>query len=146
MNRGNKLRRRRQSAMKRKTDKDILEVISNFQRFLDHKPPLKKMYEEIQMMKFKVKPIKGDLSTVDLKNEKFIATLWSLGKLDEFFQKEYDKLTPKNRELFSRVFDSIYHKYQQELNKVSLHFEKPSRETNFLEVEIFKEKQTKKVN
>ena len=132
--------------MKRKTNKDILEMISNFQKFLDHKPSLKKMYEEIQMMKFKIRPIQGDLSNVNLKNEEFISTLWSLGKLDEFFQKEFTALPQKNKELFNRVFESIYQRYQQELNKVNLHFERASRRENYLEVEIFKDKHNRKVN
>lgn len=132
--------------MKRKTNKDIVELISNFQRFLENKPPLKKMYEEIQMMKFKVKPIHGDLSAVNLNNEKFITTLWSLGKLDEFFHKEFYSLNRKNKELFSKIFDSIYLKYQTELNKINLHVEKTTRDHGFLEVEIFKEIKNKKVN
>ena len=47
------------------------------------------MFEEVRMMKFKIKPIQGDVSAFNLKNERFIESLWSLGKLDEFFHKEF---------------------------------------------------------
>lgn len=132
--------------MKRKADKDVLEIIRNFQKSLDNKPTLKKMYEEIQMMKFKVKPIQGDLSMVNLNNERFISVLWSLGKLEEFFKKELKGLSGKNKELFSRVFDSIYHKYQQDLNKINLHVERKSSISSLLEVEIFKEVKNNSIN
>ncbi len=104
------------------------------------------MYEEIQMMKFKVRPIQGDLSAVNLNNEKFITTLWSLGKLDEFFQKEFYQLGGKNKDLFKKVFDSIYERYQNDLNRVSLLWERTPAKENFLEVEIYKERLGRKIN
>ena len=132
--------------MKRKTNKDVLEIINTFQKLLNKKPSPEKMYEEIQMMKFKVRPIQGNLSEVNLNNEKFVETLWSLGKLDEFFQKEFYQLSPKNKELFMKIFDDIYEKYQQDLNRVSLQWEKARPASRFLEVEIFKEVRSKKIN
>lgn len=126
--------------MKKRTNKDILDIISRFQKQLDRRPSLKIMFEEVQMMKFKVRPIQGDLSAVNLKNEKFISSLWSLGKLDEFYQKEFFQLTRKNQELFKRIFDSIYLRYQNELNRVNLRFEKTFSNDGLLEVEIFKDK------
>ncbi|MBI5127306.1 hypothetical protein HZA76_02515 [Candidatus Roizmanbacteria bacterium] len=132
--------------MGKRTHKDILELIRSFQNFLDKKPSLTKMYEEIQMMKFKVRPIQGDLSAVNLKNEKFITTLWSLGKLDEFFQKEFYQLGEKNKDLFKKVFDSIYERYQNDLNRVSLLWERTPTKESFLEVEIYKERLGRKIN
>ncbi len=132
--------------MRKRTHKDILELIRSFQKFLDKKPSLTKMYEEIQMMKFKVRPIQGDLSAVNLNNEKFITTLWSLGKLDEFFQKEFYQLGGKNKDLFKKVFDSIYERYQNDLNRVSLLWERTPAKENFLEVEIYKERLGRKIN
>ncbi|KKQ24470.1 MAG: hypothetical protein US40_C0003G0008 [Candidatus Roizmanbacteria bacterium GW2011_GWC2_37_13] len=131
--------------MKKRTDKDILDLISDFKKSLDKKPPFTEMYEEVQMMKFKVRPIQGDLSAVNLNNEQFVKTLWSLGKLDEFFQKEFYRLTAKNKDLFMKVFDDIYAKYQQDLNRINLHWERIPRQS-LLEVEIFKEAKKKKTN
>jgi len=132
--------------MKRKTNKDVLELIGNFQKTLENNPPLSKMYKEIQMMKFKVKPIHGNFSVVNLNNEKFIKALWSLGKLDDFFQKEFRGLSSKNKELFSKILESIYQKCQMELNKADLQVEEVTSDSGFLEVEIFKELKEKKVN
>lgn len=132
--------------MRRKTNKNIIELIKIFQKFLDKKPPFKKMYEEVQMMKFKIRPIQGDLSRINFNNKEFISTLWSLGKLDEFFQKEFYKLTDKNKEIFLKIFENIYEKYQIELNRINLHIEKTSNNSGFLEIEIFKEVKNKKIN
>lgn len=125
---------------------DVLEVINSFQKSLNKKPSQEKMYEEIKMMKFKVRPIQGNLSEVNLNNEKFVETLWSLGKLDEFFQKEFYRLSAKNKNLFMKIFEDIYEKYQQDLNKINLQWEKSPRRQHFLEVEIFKEIRNKKFN
>lgn len=132
--------------MRKKTNKNIIDLIKTLQKFLDKKLPFEKMYEEVQMMKFKIRPIQGDLSRIDLNNKEFISTLWSLGKLDEFFQKEFYKLTGKNKEFFLKIFENIYEKYQIKLNKINLHIEKTSNNSGFLEIEIFKEVKNKKIN
>lgn len=134
--------------MRKKTSKDVLHLVNSFQTFIKNRPTVGQMYLEIQMMKFKIRPIRGDMSLVDLKNEKFIETIWSLGKLDEFFQKEYGGLSRKNKEVFTQIFDDLYHKYQDELNKINIYKgRKITPQNQSLEIEIFKENQaSKKIN
>ena len=125
--------------MKKHTDSDVLEIINNFQKSLSKKPSATKMFQEIKMMKFKVRRIQGNLSEVNLNNFEFVSILWSLGKLDEFFQKEYYRLTEKKQNLFIKIFNEIYEKFQQDLNRINLQRERNSRKVHSLEVEIFKE-------
>ncbi len=131
--------------MKRKINKDILSLFGNIQKIISSKPKINQALEEIQMMKFKIKPLQGDVSAYNLKNERFIESLWSLGKLDEFFRKEFPQLSKKEQEVFLRFFDSLYIKYQQQLNQVNL---QPTRrmtaKTGLLELEIYKERKLKK--
>jgi UDP-galactopyranose mutase len=95
--------------MPKKTSNDVVEKVTHFQRqILENKPTFVQMYEEIRMMKFKIRPVVGDISVLNLKNSGFIEILWSLGKLDEFFQHEYGKLSYKKRDLFLRLFDEIH--------------------------------------
>ncbi len=134
--------------MRKKTSTDILSLISNIQKIISTKPNTNQMFDEVRMMKFKIKPIHGDVSAFNLKNEKFIESLWSLGKLDEFFHKEFPQLSKKEQEVFLRFFDNLYFKYQQQLNQINL---QPARvtltKTGLLELEIFKEgKLRKKIN
>jgi len=134
--------------MRKKTSKDILSLFNNIQKIISAKLNTNQMFEELQMMKFKIKPIQGDVMSFNLKNEKFIESLWSLGKLDEFFHREFPPLSKKEKEIFIRIFDNLYFKYQQRLNQINL---QPARmtltKTGLLELEIYKEgKLEKKVN
>lgn len=126
-------------------NKDVLNLLENLKKIIENKPPAAVMYEEIQMMKFKVKPIKGDIGIFNLKNTKLIEALWSLGKLDELFQKELFHIKPSQRDIFFRMFDDLSHKYQLQLNQTTLKREEVEKGPNF-EIEIFKEKPFKKVN
>ena len=127
-----------------KKNNDVIEIFTNFQKQLNHKPSMTQMYDEIRMMKFKIRPMQGDILNVNLQNPDFIETLWSLGKLDEIFQKEYRHLSTKNKQVFFRIFDNIYQKLQSGLNKIRLRPEKISNLSSVLEMEIFKENQGKK--
>ena len=134
--------------MRKKTnteDKDILSLFNYIQKIISAKPSINQMFEEVQMMKFKIKPIQGDLMSFNLKNEQFIESLWSLGKLDEFFYKEFPTLSKKEKDVFIRIFDSLYFKYQQQLNQTNLQQKQLSlTKTGLLELEIYKERKLKK--
>ena len=132
----------------KKINKDIISLFGNIQRVISSRPAVDQMYAEVQMMKFKIKPIQGDLMSFNLKNEQFIESLWSLGKLDEFFFREVPTLSKKEKEVFMRIFDSLYFKYQQQLNEANLQQRKVTlTKAGLLELEIFKEgKLKKKVN
>jgi len=93
--------------MNKKITKDVISLFGEIQKIISGKPSINQMFEEVQMMKFKIKPIKGDLMSFDLKNENFIESLWSLGKLDEFFFKEVPNLNKKEKEVFMKIFDSL---------------------------------------
>lgn len=134
--------------MRKKTSKDILSLFGNIQKIISAKPTINQILKEVQMMKFKIKPIQGDLMSFNLKNEQFIESLWSLGKLDEFFYKEFPTLSKKEKEVFMKIFDNLYFKYQQQLNQTNLQQKKINlKKTGLLELEIYKEKKlNKKVN
>lgn len=125
--------------MQTKNDNDILKIFDDFQKMIEHKPSFDKMFEEVQMMRFKVHPVAGDIGAFDLKNSHLIETLWSLGKLDELFQKEYRRLSSRQKIFFYRLFESLYQKFQGQLNRINLKQEKISDTDLFLEIEIFKE-------
>lgn len=131
--------------MSKKTSKDVISLFGNIQKVISSKPNIDQMFEEVRMMKFKVKPIQGDLMAFNLKNENFIESLWSLGKLDEFFYKEVPSLSKKEKEFFMKIFDSLYFKYQQQLNQSNLQQRKVNlSKTGLLELEVFKERKLKK--
>ncbi|VVA43304.1 conserved hypothetical protein [Candidatus Roizmanbacteria bacterium] len=134
--------------MRRKINKDVVTLFGNIQKVILAKPAINQMFDDVQMMKFKIRPIQGDLMSFDLKNKQFIESLWSLGKLDEFFYREVPTLSKKEKEVFMKLFDSLYFKYQQQLNQTNLQQRKVTlTRTGLLELEIYKERKLKqKVN
>lgn len=121
-------------------------MLRDFQNFLKKKPKVGEMLDEVRMMKFKIRPVSGDLLSIDLRNDKFIETLWNLGKLDEFYQSEFPKLSRKNQQVFFQIFENLYQKYRNDLNQVDIHQEKIGPNPQNLEVEIFKERKVRKTN
>src|SRR3990170_2935325 len=130
--------------MTKKNNKDIVEIFNNLKKALGNKPPIEKMYEEIRMMRFKIKPISGDIFLLQLKNHRLIETLWGLGKLDEVFQKEYKKLASEQKEAFFRLFDNLYQQFQDQLSKININPEVRSSLPQVLEMEIFKDMSSKR--
>lgn len=131
--------------MKKKIQRDALVLLGMFQKdVLLKKPDIKEMIAEIHMMKFRVKPLQGDLSGINFHNSLFIETLWSLGKLDEFFQAQYRQLSEKERASFYSYFDSLHKKFQEDLNRLNLKQERREGKAPVLEMEIYKDRQKKK--
>lgn len=130
--------------MKKRLNKGVVDIFSNLKKVFNSKPSKGEMFEEVRMMKFKIKPISGDISLLHLKNYNLIETLWSLGKLDEMFQKEYQSLPNDQKEVFFRIFDNLYQQFQDQLNKISVSTEKRSNIPHSLEMEIFKDISAKK--
>ncbi|MEN9327955.1 MAG: hypothetical protein RI947_763 [Candidatus Parcubacteria bacterium] len=130
--------------MPKKNRTDVLELITKFQtKVLNNKPSMQEMFDDIRMMKFRIKPVQGDISSINLHDKGFIETLWSLGKLEEFFQTNISSLPLAQKNVFFRLFDDIYKKFHSQLNGANLKHESPSDNPSVLEMEIFKDKQLK---
>jgi len=126
----------------------IFDLFQTFQKSLDSQPPMATMREEISMMNFKIKPVQGDISFLDFNNQQLIEVLWRLGKLDDFFQKEFKKLAINQQTIFLNFFQNLHGDLQRKLNQLNLKSNKNLvSSTPFLEMEIIKERQeTKKTN
>lgn len=130
-------------SLKKKTD--LLEEIVNFQEeLLKNKPTDQIMFEQVRMMRYKIRPLQGDISILDLKNKKFIEILWNLGKLDEFFNKRKNFLNKRQREIFYSFFEGIYAKLQHQLNHLDLKFDQNDVSSSIIEMEIVREISRKK--
>lgn len=131
--------------MKSQKKTDVFEIITEFQKNLLHKKPsIDEMSKEVSMMKYKVRPVIGDISVLDFKNPEFIEALWSLGKLDEFFHKQATNISEEELDLFQRLVDEMRFNFQDELNHANLKsgIQLKQTQTNF-EIEIFKERAKK---
>lgn len=133
--------------MKSQKKTDVFDMITQFQRTLtEKKPSLSEMSKELSMMKYKIRPVVGDISILDFKNPEFIEALWSLGKLDEFYQRSTESISEEEQDLFGRLMDELRFEFQDGLNKANLksHLPIKTHQTAF-EIEIYKER-VKKLN
>lgn len=128
-----------------KNQKDILERLADIQKtLLSHRPSIEQMWEELRMMRFKVRPTSGDIYQVNLNDKRFVEILWNLGKLDELFQREVKLINKSEREIFYRFFDDTYRRFQDQLNQLNLRKPFQVKTPSFLEMEIFKESKRKR--
>ncbi|PIY71837.1 hypothetical protein COY87_04055 [Candidatus Roizmanbacteria bacterium CG_4_10_14_0_8_um_filter_33_9] len=134
--------------MKKKNESNVVLLLEQFQKnILGNKPSIDQMIKEVQMMRFKIRPIQGDFSYLNFQNSRFIEILWSLGKMDEFFNRRPSSLSSKQKGIFFNYFDSMYRSFQDELNKLNLKLPRTGKNPSVFEMEIFKEKKpNKKVN
>ena len=127
--------------MKKKKTFDVLTLLTSFQdKIIKNKPPFEKMLDEIRMMKFRIRPLGGDLTRINFGDQQLIETLWNLGKIDDFFQNEYGGLTAQQKKIFFKFIDNIYRKFQNELNRIKFKNDQPQDMQAMVEMEIFKEK------
>ncbi|MBI3620237.1 hypothetical protein HY214_03800 [Candidatus Roizmanbacteria bacterium] len=124
---------------KKSVTTSITELLSCFERIIKNKPALNRMCDEVLMMKFHVKPVKGDIAGLPLGKQKFIETLWSLGKVDELFQKKYRYLAKEDRETALRIFSKFHEDLQAELNRINFREDKQLPDKASFEIEIYKE-------
>lgn len=126
--------------MTKRKDVDLLDVLLDFQKgVLERKPEHLQMLKEVQLMKFKIRPVRGDITLLKLEDQQFIEILWSLGKLDEFFVSQLGKVNLKQRGALIEAFEKMHHMFQDRLNKLDLKPERTLTSDVFLEMEIFKE-------
>lgn len=119
---------------------DLYEKIKLFQqRTMTNRPTVDEMMSEVRMMNFKVRPVYGNISKINLSNGDFINALWSLGKLDEFFKDEFPNVEDDDREVFFKLVDDMRVSLQQKLNR-AYNTEQSSKDNKlFFEIEIYKE-------
>ncbi len=123
---------------------DAYETIMVFQNsILSSKPTLPQMISEIYLMQFKVRPVTGNITAIDFKNEKLIDTLWTLGKLDQFAKDAVKKIPQSEQDIFLHLVNELKGTYQQELSKIQLAGDASGSEAPVFEAEIYKDTPSK---
>ena len=93
-------------------------------------------------MSFKIRPVAGDISLLNFKNQQLIEVLWGLGKIDDFFRKEFRRLRIHEKKTFFKLVGQMRGKLETQLNKIN--FRKPIETPQAIEMEIVKEYPRKK--
>jgi hypothetical protein len=132
--------------MKNKYQADVLKIFDDFQKMIQKRRSYQEMMDEVRMMKFKIRPMQGDILLFNLKDERLIEVLWGLGKLDQLFQNTYHRLSSKDKNIFFRIFDGMHQKLQAELGRINLRKDRLIQTPPVVEMEIYKEQKQKKLN
>lgn len=120
--------------------KDIFAVLVEFEeQVLQNKPLLGRMKEEVRMMDFKIRPVQGDISNLDLTSTKFIEALWCMGKLDELYQHIGEDYSERDRELFAQFAASLQNTYMRQLQHIVVSHTEEDASTAQIEIEIYRE-------
>ncbi len=133
---------------KKDSTPDMMSLFKSFKSdVLDKKRSHAQMVKEVYMMKFKIRPLQGDVSKLNFSNATFVETIWQLGKMDDFIEKHLNKIDKKQEHAFFHYFEGMYKQLQNTLN--SLHFSTQKDEAfakqDFIEMEIYKERKNKKL-
>lgn len=133
---------------KKDTTPDILDLFKSFKTdVLDKKRSHEQMVREVSMMKFKIRPLQGDVLKLNFSNATFVETIWQLGKMDDFIEKHLHKIDKKQEHAFFHYFEGMYKQLQNTLN--NLHFNSQTGDIfakrDFIEMEIYKERKNKKL-
>jgi len=123
---------------------DLMESLRSIKKILDNRPNSQEMLKEVRMMRFKIKPIFGNVTEIDLNDFRLIETLWSLGKLEEFVDREYRHISYKDRMTFIRILTSIKDRLKDNLNKIDIKRTNPRSAASLIEMEILREIPRKK--
>ena len=134
---------------KKDSTPDMLRLFKSFKaEVLDKKPNHEQMVRDVYMMKFKIRPLQGDVSKLNFSNATFVETIWQLGKMDDFIEKNLHKIDKKQENAFLHYFEGMYKQLQNTLN--SLHFGVQKGDMfikrDFVEMEIYKERTSKKLS
>jgi hypothetical protein len=123
--------------------RNVFILIKKLKTIFDNKPDQEQMLKEVEMMRFKIRPVLGDISLLNFKNSRLVETLWSLGKLEEFFQNHFQKIPKSDRQIFFQVVGQFKEKLESQLKDVNLR--QFVNTPQLIEMEIFKE-QVKRQN
>lgn len=133
---------------KKDSTPDMLRLFKTFKSdVLDKKRSHEQMVKEVYMMKFKIRPLQGDVSKLNFSNTTFVETIWQLGKMDDFIEKHLHKIDKKQEHAFFHYFEGMYKQLQNTLNNLPFAPQKGDAfvKHDFIEMEIYKERKNKKL-
>ena len=126
----------------------FFKILLELKNILNKKPPLEKMKEEVRLMGFHIRPLAGNPDFLrEVKNDKFVEALWTLGKIEILIEKNFHRLTLEQKKLIIRSIEEIEKKLDltlpiEELPSFKNHADENS--SSYLMLEIFRKGHLKK--
>ena len=133
---------------KKNSTPDMLSLFKSFKAdVLDKKQSHEQMVKDVYMMKFKIRPLQGDISKLNFSNATLVETIWQLGKMDDFIEKHLHSIDKKQEHAFFHYFEGMYSQLQNTLNSLQfdVHNGDIFTKRDFIEMEIYKERKNKRL-
>lgn len=115
---------------------DIIRYIST--EIEEKSPPMENKLRDVQMMRFKVRSVIGDISLVNKMDSQIIEYLWKIGRIDEIISEHIDTISEEDQDTLMNYFDSM-ESHMRESIRHSFELKPASKKTPTLKLEIFKE-------
>lgn len=116
-----------------------LDIIRYISTEIDGKStPLEVKIRDVQMMRFKVRSLIGDISLVDRMDQEIIESLWKIGKIDQIISEHIDTISEDDQETLMAYFESM-ESHMRESIRHSFELKPISNKQQTLKLEIFKD-------
>jgi hypothetical protein len=127
--------------MKTSNETNLFDKIIKFQEeVLEKKVSKKEILRDLSVMSFKIKSLLGDMSKLKFDDTDFLRALWSLGKLEEFTNRQMSQLMDDEAEVFFRLVEDIRIDLERRMGRASLpKIVKTTKKRARFELEIIKE-------
>jgi len=111
------------------------------------KPSRERMIEDIKMMKFKIRPLFGDVFELVRREMGFLESLWKIGKIEELVSGGVPKLNDEEKEVFFRYLNDFQNQIERKISSIIRKLPaEESKNMRVLELEIVKERKGQKRN
>lgn len=123
----------------------FLLVLKKIKEILNKDYPLKKKYQEVQLMGFKIHPLFGNIELLKDKEKEFIDSLWQIGKIEEIIAKNYKEISIEELNIILQMIDFLKNNNPFIIKEQKL-TDKSGKENKLdLEMEIYQDLNKKKV-
>lgn len=133
------------SSKKKLTALDLIKKIDS--QIEKARPSKREMLEDIKMMKFKIRPVTGDIFTLKDKDIGFLQSLWKLARIEELVGGQVERLSGGEKEIFFSYLEDLQLKTEE---KIALAIRrlpvKEKKNIKVLELEVFRERTRGKRN
>ncbi len=121
---------------------DIIRYIST--EVEEKATPLEIKIRDVQMMRFKVRSLIGDISLVHKMDTEIIESLWKMGKIDQIISEHIDDISEDDQDTLMSYFHSV-ESYMRETIRHSFELKPVSAKHGTLKLEIFKETELQEI-
>lgn len=117
----------------------IVKLNQELQKIVKTTPPFNQMIKEIKMMHLKIKPVFGDITKINFRNQKLLKTLWQIGKIEEFYNFWANNVKKEEKKIFNQMIFESKNQVEAKLREIKVDaYSEVSTPPQLVEMELFK--------